>query len=362
MTEVHPLSELSVEITWQCLQDCVHCSSIASKHSKEALTKDEIVSIARDFKNLGGERIELSGGEPLLHKNIAEILPILKSLGLEVNIFTCGAIVRGTEYETPMHKMVQLLKQNKVDKVVFSLHGANARTHDDIARSQDSFSHAVKFIRELVKEKRKVGIHFVPMAMNFEEFRDLVEFAKGLGIHDVSVLRFVPQGRGRKNRKSLSLNKAEVARLVELLTIEEKRQDILVKAGSHLDFTFLLDGAPPKQCNAGIGKCLIEANGNVLPCAVFKGMTDKDKNNFVAGNIRKNSLSDIWAHSEIFDKFRKFDPNSLLGACKICDYLSICRGRCPAQRIYDHGDFYVGPDNYCPKEVFQKHQPLSNEQ
>ena len=358
MTELNPLSEISVEITWQCLQKCVHCSSGASIHARESLSQEEIIKVAQDFKALGGKRIELSGGEPLLHKDIDHLLQFLKKIGLEVNIFTCGAISKGTNYKNAMQKKAQLLKRTGVDKVVFSLHGANARTHDDIARSPGSFSHTVEFIQELVKEKLIVGVHFVPMTLNFEEFRDLVNFAAQLGVHDVSVLRFVPQGRGEKNKKWLMLRKMEVAEFVELLAEEEKRRDINVRVGSHLDFTFLLGGAAPKPCSAGITKCLVEANGDIIPCAVFKGMTDKNK--FVAGNIRKDRLTDVWARSEIFEKFRKFDPKSLVGECSVCAYLSTCKGRCPAQRIYDHEDFYMGPDNYCPKEIYEQKPSLGN--
>lgn len=125
----------------------------------------------------------------------------------------------------------------------------------------------------------------------------------------------------------------------------------MVKVGSHLDFTFLLDKSKPKACTAGITKCLVEANGNIIPCAVFKGMTDKEENNFVAGNVRKEGLIAAWNKSAVFGKFRDFDPMKLQN-CNMCGYVSICKGRCPAQRIYDHGDFYIGPDNYCPKEIF----------
>ena len=249
-----------------------------------------------------------------------------------------------------MQKAVQLVKSTGIEKVVFSLHGANASTHDDIVQSKGSFSHTVKFTRALVKEDICVGVHFVPMPLNFEEFMDLVDFVVSIGVHDLSVLRFVPQGRGEINKKYLILNKLEVARLVELLA-EEKKKRKIVKVGSHLDFTFLIDGSTPKPCTAGIEKCLVEADGNIIPCAVFKGMTDKEENYFVAGNIRKEGLIATWEKSDIFEKFRGFDPKKLLG-CNLCGYLSKCKGRCPAQRIYDHGDFYIGPDNYCPKEIF----------
>jgi radical SAM protein with 4Fe4S-binding SPASM domain len=353
MNVLYPLSELTVEITWQCLQNCIHCSSGASINAQESLSKDEVINVANDFKELGGKKIELSGGEPFLHTDISDLLLELKKMNLAVNVFTCGVISKESDWTGTMQRTVELVKERGVDKVVFSLHGANAGTHDDIVKSKGSFSQAVEFMRELVKEKVCVGIHFVPMTLNFEEFRDLVDFAVDIGVHDLNVLRFVPQGRGEKNKESLMLNKLEVARLVELLA-EEKKKRKVVKVGSHLDFTFLIDGSVPKPCAAGVTKCLVEANGNIIPCAVFKGMTDKEKNNFVAGNIRKEHLSDVWRQSTIFDKFRKFDPKELQGGCRLCDYLSKCKGRCPAQRIYDHGDFYIGPDNYCPKEFFDK--------
>jgi radical SAM protein with 4Fe4S-binding SPASM domain len=346
MNELNPLSEISVEITWQCLQNCVHCSSGASLNARDFLSAEEIIQVANDFKALGGKKIELSGGEPFLHQDIEYLLPLLKKLDLQVHVFTSGAISKNSDWKTVLKKTVQLIKSTKVDKVVFSLHGSNSKTHDDIVKSTGSFGRAIEFMRALVKENVHVGIHFVPMTFNFEELRDLVDFAVDVGVDDVNVLRFVPQGRGEKNKVSLMLKKEEVAELVELLAVEKAKRK-MVKVGSHLDFTFLIDGSKPKACTAGITKCLVEANGNIIPCAVFKGM----ENNFVAGNVRKEGLSHAWKTSEVFKMFRDFDPEKLVG-CNLCDYLSICKGRCPAQRIYDHGDFYIGPDNYCPKEIF----------
>ena len=350
MNEQYPLSEISLEITWQCLQNCVHCSSGASSNARDLLSRDDIIQAATDFKLLGGKKIELSGGEPFLHKDIESLLPIIKKLDLQVHIFTSGTFCKDSEWKETLAKNIKLVKLAKVDKVIFSLHGSNAKTHDDIVKLTGSFGHAVEFMRALVKEKVRVGIHFVPMTSNFEELKDLVDFADNVGVEDVSVLRFVPQGRGEKNKISLMLKKEEVAELVELLAIEKTKRK-MVKVGSHLDFTFLIDKSKPKACTAGITKCLVEANGNIIPCAVFKGM----EKNFVAGNIQKEGLTNVWKNSEVFKMFRNFNPEKLVG-CNLCDYLSICKGRCPAQRIYDHGDFYVGPDNYCPKEIFSKNK------
>ncbi len=323
MNEQYPLSEISLEITWQCLQNCVHCSSGASSNAQDSLTKEQIIQAATDFKSLGGKRLELSGGEPFLHQDIDSLLPIIKRLDLQVHIFTSGTLSKDSEWNNTLERTVNLVKSSKVDKVIFSMHGSNAETHDDIVKSAGSFGRALAFMRALVKENIKVGIHFVPMTSNFEELKDLVDFAANIGVEDVSVLRFVPQGRGEKNKVSLMLKKEEVAELVELLAVEKKKRRI-VKVGSHLDFTFLIDKSKPKACTAGITKCLVEATGNIIPCAVFKGM---DKN-FVAGNLHKDGLINTWRNSKVFEMFRNFDPNKLIG-CNLCDYLATCKGRCP---------------------------------
>ena len=83
MSGLYPLREISIEITGQCLQNCVHCSSGASVDSQEVLSRDEILGIASEFKQLGGKKIEISGGEPFLHKDIGNILPELKKMGLK---------------------------------------------------------------------------------------------------------------------------------------------------------------------------------------------------------------------------------------------------------------------------------------
>lgn len=104
MNELYPLSEISVEITWQCLQNCVHCSSGASINARDFLSKDEIIQVASDFKALGGKKIELSGGEPFLHKDIDYLLPSLKEMGLEVHVFTSGTISNESDWSSTMQK------------------------------------------------------------------------------------------------------------------------------------------------------------------------------------------------------------------------------------------------------------------
>jgi hypothetical protein len=49
--------------------------------------------------------------------------------------------------------------------------------------------------------------------------------------------------------------------------------------------------------------------------------------------------------------------NDLKGLCATCNYLKVCKGRCPGQRVYKYNDFYQGPDPYCPLILSKENIP-----
>ena len=83
-----------------------------------------------------------------------------------------------------------------------------------------------------------------------------------------------------------------------------------------------------------------------MPCPAFADLKD-----WTAGNIFNNSLEEIWTDSEIFIRLREFDFRRLNGECKGCGFLVTCQGRCPAERIRNNKNFYLGPDPGCPKDA-----------
>lgn len=339
------LHDINLEITQRCLQNCKHCSSLAGREASTQISYDEVQVLVGEFKNLGGREVEVSGGEPLLHPRVFDMMELVKEAGLCLRVFTCGRFPESRDAHGD--SVTDRLARIEPEKVVCSLHGSNSITHDDIADTKGSFKQTVQLVRDLVDAGVTVGVHFVPMTPNFEELEDLLDFAADLGVESLRILRFVPQGRGETNKAYLMMNPEEMATLIEKMKEYKRRTDIDVEIGSHLDFTFLLDDSTPSGCEAGKTKCLVEPSGNILPCAVFKGRDD-----FVAGNIKSESLSQIWCESSVFDLFRKFTPSKLTGVCSRCPHLQICQGRCPGQRVYDHNDFYQGPDEYCPREIF----------
>jgi pyrroloquinoline quinone biosynthesis protein E len=315
-----------------------------------------IKGVLDDFKKIGGATVELSGGEPLCHQHVSHIIAYAKQLGLETRLFSCGIFdpsqLNGNA--DVLQKKVEELKSLGIDQVFVTLHGSNEEVHNQIS-GQPSFGPTTGFIKELVRQQVPVGVHFVPVQLNFDNIDDVKELFSRLGVQEVGLLRFVPQGRGERNIDLLRLRGEQMEELAVLLAQEMKRKSI-VRVGRHLDFTFLINkNHRPGRCIAGLSKCLVTSEGEVLPCPVFKGLDD-----FVAGNVKNNGLEDIWKNSPTFMRLRDFDPRRIKGLCAHCEYLDLCRGRCPAQRYYEYKNRYgacalcVGPDPYCPRAAQQK--------
>ena len=89
-----------------------------------------------------------------------------------------------------------------------------------------------------------------------------------------------------------------------------------------------------KGCIAGQLICLIDVDGNVLPCSYFPKP---------AGNIRKQSFKDIWENSELFKELRNF--KAYKGKCGSCEFIAVCGG-CRARAYAIHGN-YLEEEPFC---------------
>ena len=329
------LKEVCLEITNACPMNCVHCSSGGKSSLEEEMSLDRIKKLVVEIAELGGEVIEISGGEPTVHSGLVEIIRCAKDCGLETRLYTSGFHFS--------ERMINQLISSELDKVIFNLQGADRKTHECITQTNGSFRNVTRSIK-MVARDLWVGVHFVPMKPNFRELEKVIQLCSELQVNEIGILRFMPQGRGEANRPWLELSRREFREVTE----EAIRQfhyfdNPIIRIGNPFNFCSLMDSSIPVQpCHAGLSSCLIKPDGEVAPCPAFK-----QNRNYVAGNIRKNTLKDIWRFSPIWNQFRMFDYKRLDGTCKSCEHLPLCRGRCHSQRILAFGDIYKGPDPHC---------------
>lgn len=339
------LREVCFEITNLCALDCVHCSNFDSSATHKTYHRlQQIKRTIDDMAALGAGILEFSGGEPLMHPDIIKAIQYAKTKHLKTVLYTSGIVSNADPCFMPLSTARRLQKFG-LNTIVFNLEGSTPTTHESITRVPGSFENTIKSLRNASSQGLQIAIHFVPMKPNFKDLGNVVKLCHNLKVSEVGILRFVPQGRGHIYAKELALSKEETLELMyDITRIKHSlTKTPTIRVGRPQNFCPLVDpSARFNICNAGISKCLIKPNGEVVPCPAFKQNSD-----YVAGNINGESLREIWLNSPIFTPFRTFDYRKLK-ECSRCPRVFECRGRCIAQRIIATGNMFRGLDPCCP--------------
>jgi len=170
-----PILSLRITLTNRCNVNCLYCHHDGMVKSKDEMTADELYTICKIAKKIGVRKIRLSGGEPLLKKDIIEIVERIASLDFKDISMTTNGILLG--------KYAQDLKDAGLDRVNVSLDTLNRETFEFITK-KDYLEDAKNGILKAVE----VGLYPVKINMvimkdiNQNEIEDMFEFCKEHGI------------------------------------------------------------------------------------------------------------------------------------------------------------------------------------
>ena len=166
-----PILSLRITLTNRCNVNCIYCHHDGMRSSKNEMTPDEIYKICQIAKRIGVRKIRLSGGEPLIRKDIVEIISKINSIGFnDISITTNGIL---------LEKYAKDLKEAGLDRVNVSLDTLNPETYEFITK-KDYLEAAKKGILKSVE----VGLYPVKINMvimkdiNEHEIKDMFNFCK----------------------------------------------------------------------------------------------------------------------------------------------------------------------------------------
>ncbi|AZR74283.1 hypothetical protein BBF96_13255 [Anoxybacter fermentans] len=316
----YPLKELFVEITDKCNLLCKHCSTEAGPTGEQQLNFKKIVEIIDEAYNLGVRYFCISGGEPLLHPDVFEMIEYAKKRGMKkVTLYSCGYITGNLQKNKTL---LERLASSKLDRIIFSLHSSDPMIHDQITGIKGSYEFAIKAIQYAVTKKMKVEVHCVPMSYNFKTIPSLLRLCEKLGVEQLSLLRLVKQGRCMDN-PDLVMSKRQLNVFREIINkLKNGNYKTRLRLGAPFNCLFL---DRYTKCTAALCKILISADGSLFPCEAFKTSARP------APNIYKMSLFEYWSKDPLLWKLRE-DRQKITKACKDCESLEKCRGGCPGQR------------------------------
>lgn len=322
-------SLISWNLTKKCNLRCPHCYLEAGKKAEYELSTEECFALVDEMKQLGTEMLILTGGEPLLRKDIFDIAQHASEQGIWVVMGTNGVLV--TE------KTVQKMIECGVKGVAISLDSIEAGKHNQFRGGPNSWEYSVRALKICRAAGLQVLVQTTVMESNYEEIPQLIEFTRELGAWSFNLYFLVQTGRGQQ-MNDLSPQRTH-AMLENLAELQDRCRPMLVRSKCAPQFKQIAyqmgkGGLESGGCMAGVEYCRITPEGNVTPCPYMT---------VVAGNVLERSFTDIWHTSPVFRELR--DLHQLKGRCGRCEFKELCGGcRC---RAYAASGDYLQEDPAC---------------
>ncbi len=331
MDEFRP-SLISWNLTRRCNLKCPHCYMSAGKKEEHELTTAECLALLDEMQALGTEMVILTGGEPLLRKDIYDLAQAASDRGMWVVMGTNGVLVN----DRVARKMIEC----GVKGVGISIDSVDPEKHNSFRGGPNAWEHSVRALEICKANGLEVLVQTTVMDMNRQEIPQLLEFARQKGAWSFNLYFLVQTGRGQR-MNDLSAADTEAA-LTDLVDAQEAYRPMLVRSKCAPQFKRIAyhlgrAGLESGGCMAGTEYCRITPSGDVTPCPYMT---------LTAGNVRQQSFTEIWRSSPVLQALR--DPERLGGRCGSCEFKEICGGcRC---RAYAGFDDYLAEDPGCPYE------------
>ena len=340
--KTHPLKALFFEVTLRCNAKCEHCgSSCGYTIPKDEITKEEIMKVLDDivaYKKYPPEQIMLNitGGEPLVRKDLFEIMAYADSLGFPWGMTTNGMLI--TE------EIVQKMEDTHMYSVSVSIDGLK-ETHENFRKVPNSYENILRGLR-LMQETESIKVIQVTTCVNkknIDELEDIYKMLLKLGIKHWRVIEVDPIGRARDNDDIL-LDGEGMDRMIKFIKDKQKegKMDVIYGCGHYLgknrDMTIR---EIPYLCYAGIYVGCVLSNGDIYVCPNVARRPE-----LVQGNIRKDSFPEVWDNK--YQIYRSM-TRTCAEKCKNCDEFRICGGD-----AFHTFDFDTNEPLLCPLKMFKE--------
>lgn len=298
------LRSIHFDITSICNERCVHCY-IPHECKNKVIDSELFYRVLEEGRKMNIIHVTLSGGEPLLHKDIVEFLKKCRELDLSVNILSNLTLLND--------EIVSEMKRNPLLSVQTSLYSTNPMIHDSITKLKGSFEKTKKGILQLLSANIPVQISCPVMKLNKDTFREVIVWGKELNIavaiEPVIFASYDHSGSNLSNR--LSLEELEDALDQEF---SEGYAEILQGVAKEKEL-FTEDNPICSVCRYSF---CVSAEGNVFPCAGWQTN--------VIGNLDRQTVEEIWINSKIIKDLRKIKRKEF-PKCVSCEdrgYCTVC--------------------------------------
>lgn len=335
------------EITRACALRCVHCraEAIPNRNPNELTWEQgtKLIDDIRSFSDDAPPLLVFTGGDPIMHPDIYRYIEYADKAGLRVAL---------TPSATPLLTQANIhkAKQAGLTRMAISLDGSTAEIHDNFRKQAGSFDLTIRGLKAAIEEGLTIQVNTTISKWNINDIDPLCDLMRSFGLTLWAVFFLVPTGRGEAADIATPEQFEQVFnKLFELQMAGEF--DIKTTAAPHyrrVVMQRMADRAPVDEAPTAAAYHDQWRQRKVLPGAWARpdtigraGRGVNDANGFVfidhvgnvhpsgfmpypAGNVKTQSIVDIYRNSEIFTRLRDF--KQLSGKCRMCEFRDVCGG------------------------------------
>lgn len=318
--------------TAQCNLKCLHCYSNADSGRKEPeLTTQQAKTLIDQAADFGCPVLLFSGGEPLMRKDLFDLIAYADQKGLRTVLSTNGTLI--TE------QVAEKLASLKVSYVGISLDGPQ-NLHDSFRGVKGSFADTMKGIENCRRAQIRTGLRFTMIGGNVDQISEVFQIAADAGIGRICFYHLIRTGRAEtlsnqmpsadQTRKAIDTILQTTKKLVFKNQVEE-----VLTVGNHADGPYLLlrmrqeksdrmdeaESLLRRSAGNRIGQNIasVDWTGRVYP--------DQFWRNYILGNILERPFRQIWQDQSdpvlkaLRQKNEYKDPK-----CRRCRWFGLCGG------------------------------------
>lgn len=313
-TALHDLTYLFWECTLRCNLCCRHCGSDCTSdvRVKDMPFDDFLNAILPLREKVKGKiLVAITGGEPLLRKDLPDCGHRLRDHG-----FHWGIVTNGYAYDEAMHNR---LVSSGMSSVTVSLDGLES-THNRFRGNPHSYERVIRALQIIVSSRNRINYDVVTCVHkgNIEELPALRDILLGLGVKSWRFFMIAPIGRATSD-STLQLDKEETIRLMEFISTTRQEGHIDAKLSCE---AYVGDYETRVRdsfffCRAGINIASVLVDGSISACPNINRA-------FVQGNIYNDNLLEVW--EKRFQIMRDRSWCKVSGLCSSCDAFKNCQG------------------------------------
>jgi radical SAM protein with 4Fe4S-binding SPASM domain len=334
---------ISWNITRRCNINCAHCyldAAFRTGEQADELSTEECFRVIDQIEEVNPSALLiLTGGEPLLRKDLFEIVRYASQKKFMVVVGTNGTMLND--------RLAQKMMEAGVKGVSISIHSAKPEAHDHFTRVPRSWQNTIRGAEVLKRNNIEFVIQTSTMPWNYDEIPEVVDLAYNLGARFFNLYFLVCTGRGQ-GLTGQDITEAQYeAMLVRVFEMQKKYQGkMLISAKCTPQYKRIVYEADPDSpylksysggCPAATHYAQITPKGDVTPCPYMS---------IPLGNVKETRFAEIWNTSLVLNQLR--DRKLLQGRCGSCEFQKVCSG-CRARAFAETGD-YLAEDPSCQYE------------